>query len=79
MYESTSGKTTLERQHCRLLLTLLSIPLLVTAVTAGCTSDVDCSLAGSCVSGECKCEAWTKGDDCAALNLVPLDSVEELG
>ena len=41
-----------------------------------CTSDMDCSLAGKCnaATGNCVCEGWTKGDDCAALNLLPLSA-----
>ena len=48
---------------------------LVSAAGA-CTDDFDCSLAGSCVNGKCECQAWTKGDDCAALNLAPLSSAD---
>ena len=54
----------------------LCLPLLI---SAACSSDLDCSLAGSCVAGACKCEAWAKGADCAALNLVPLQSAADLG
>ena len=61
-------------------LTALWLPLLVASSSdssssssaAACSTDLDCSLAGSCVAGKCECEAWTKGADCAALNLSPL-------
>ena len=43
-----------------------------------CTTDVDCSLAGTCINGACKCEDWVKGPDCAALNLDPLPSASAL-
>jgi len=55
----------------------LWLPLLVAgqlSSSTACSTDVDCSLAGACVSGKCHCEGWTKGADCAALNLVPLTS-----
>ena len=44
----------------------------------GCTDDLDCSLAGACIAGVCHCEQWTKGHDCAALNLTPLSSAAAL-
>ena len=49
---------------------------LLTAVPthATCTTDLDCSLAGTCTEGTCVCQPWTKGQDCAALNLVPLEA-----
>ena len=56
-------------------LVLIGAVSLVSAASA-CTDDFDCSLAGSCVNGKCECQAWTKGDDCAALNLVPLSSAD---
>jgi len=48
------------------------------AAAYGCSTDVDCSLSGTCVAGKCVCEQWTKGPDCAALNLIPLASEAEL-
>lgn len=34
-----------------------------------------CSLAGQCLpNGTCECQPWTRGPDCAALNLVDLNS-----
>lgn len=60
------------RQHVRRLL----LPLAVVAaccpfVTAGCTSELDCSLAGTCdaKSGECRCVSGFAGPACASLNL----------
>lgn len=44
----------------------------------GCRDDYDCSLAGSCRNGQCVCQSWVKGADCAALNLRPLKSKAEL-
>ena len=44
----------------------------------GCTDDLNCSLAGACIAGVCHCEPWTKGHDCAALNLAPLSSAAAL-
>ena len=46
--------------------------------TLGCSDDFDCSLAGKCVSGACVCQPWTKGPDCAALNLTPLKNAAAL-
>ena len=57
------------------LVRLCSFALVVSAACA-CTDDFDCSLAGSCVNGKCQCQAWTKGDDCAALNLAPVSSAD---
>jgi hypothetical protein len=39
-----------------------------------CQTDYDCSLAGTCTNGQCVCQTWVTGDDCAALNLKPLKS-----
>ena len=40
-----------------------------------CTSDWDCSLAGTCdaTSGRCACDAWASGSDCSYLRFQPLD------
>ena len=37
-----------------------------------CTSTLDCSLNGDCVSGQCHCDAAWKGVSCQQLNLVPM-------
>jgi hypothetical protein len=50
------------------------LPLRTSMMPPPCTDDLDCSLAGACIAGVCRCESWTKGHDCAALNLVPLSS-----
>jgi hypothetical protein len=39
-----------------------------------CETDVDCSLAGECKEGRCKCDGWTHGDHCEVLNLLPVDA-----
>ena len=49
---------------------LLLLPQLLLDA-AGCETDLDCSLAGSCVEGACRCQSWTKGPRCGALNLHP--------
>ena len=36
-----------------------------------CSSASDCSLAGLCVAGRCKCDPAFTGPNCAALNLLP--------
>ena len=41
---------------------------------AGCVDDWDCALAGDCVDGKCKCDAWAKGPQCTTLNLLPVDT-----
>ena len=46
--------------------------------TEACKTDLDCSLAGSCENGKCKCQAWTKGEDCAALNFAPIASAADV-
>ena len=46
--------------------------------SAACKSDFDCSLAGTCTAGACVCQPWTKGPDCAALNLKPIASPQAL-
>lgn len=38
-----------------------------------CSSSSDCSLAGECVAGRCKCDGWTHGPHCEVLNLEPVD------
>lgn len=48
------------------------------AQAAGCKTDLDCSLAGQCNAGACICEGWTKGADCAELNLQDLRSTSQL-
>eukprot|EP00041_Stephanoeca_diplocostata_P009184 m.139695 g.139695 ORF g.139695 m.139695 type:complete len:371 (-) comp17638_c0_seq1:179-1291(-) len=48
------------------------------APAVGCNSDLDCSLAGQCKSGACVCEKWTRGADCAELNLRNLSSASQL-
>ena len=51
---------------------------LLPSCLGGCGSDLDCSLAGSCVNGTCKCQSWSKGPDCAALNLAPVRSATDV-
>merc|ERR1711865_774181 len=41
------------------------------ADTTTCSSAVDCSMAGLCVSGRCKCDPGWTGDDCNNLRLNP--------
>lgn len=48
------------------------------AVASACVDDWDCSLAGECVAGTCKCESWVKGDDCGAVNFKPLANAAAL-
>ena len=43
-----------------------------------CENEEDCSLAGDCVAGRCRCDGWTHGDHCEQLNLLPVDA-ERLG
>ena len=54
---------------------LMIIPLVLVLVlrtaAAACTTDRECSLLGSCVSGSCACDAGWLGDDCATLDLLP--------
>ena len=52
------------------------LTFIAAVAVASCKTDMDCSLAGACDAGtgKCACEPWTKGEDCAALNLVPLKS-----
>ena len=38
---------------------------------AACTSDLDCSLAGTCSSGRCDCDAAWTGPTCERLHLLP--------
>jgi hypothetical protein len=46
---------------------------------AACTSPLDCGLNGECVGGHCQCDSAWKGNNCTALNLLPmsLKAVEE--
>ena len=54
-------------------------------ITAGCSTDDDCSLLGICVGGggggggECRCDPGWTGRDCAAAALQPYDDVAGLG
>eukprot|EP01043_Picozoa_sp_COSAG02_P051257 COSAG02_NODE_5373_length_4390_cov_3.127709_2_plen_494_part_00 len=50
-----------------------------TSQPARCTKDWDCSLAGTCVSGKCVCDAWASGSDCSYLNFQPIDRKSGLG
>lgn len=43
-----------------------------TAVTAGCTSDLNCSLTGACVGGVCACDPGWRGPSCASMDLLPV-------
>ena len=54
------------------------LPLRTSPGAPPCTDDLDCSLAGACVAGVCLCEKWTRGHDCAELNLKPLSSAKAL-
>ena len=46
----------------------------VTCVIAadGCVSDEDCHLAGECIAGTCRCDAWATGPKCDLLNPMPV-------
>lgn len=45
--------------------------IVVPYVHASCETSADCSLAGECASGTCRCDTAFMGDTCAVLNLVP--------
>ena len=51
---------------------------LASSAAGSCETDLDCSLAGKCAAGVCRCEAWSAGPSCAALNLVPLATPADL-
>ena len=38
---------------------------------ASCTTALDCSLAGLCISGRCKCDPGWTGQDCNSLSVSP--------
>ena len=44
-----------------------------------CATDWDCSLAGTCSAGQCKCDPWTTGHDCSYLNFKKIDKSSGLG
>ena len=47
----------------------LTFILLHRSFAAGCTTDLDCTLSGDCVDGQCLCrQPWT-GDDCGVLKV----------
>ncbi len=55
---------------------LSMMPLMLQVALAGqvwadCSSEMDCSLGGVCVSGKCRCDATFSGPTCAQLNLLP--------
>ena len=56
------------------------VAILSAYATFHCSDDMDCSLAGTCdaSTGVCACQSWTKGEDCAALNLAPIASATAL-
>lgn len=62
--------------HTFYVVGLLALALCATASTnvscpAQCSTDLDCSLNGVCLSGACSCDpAWT-GTCCTSLNLLP--------
>lgn len=45
----------------------------VSASKTVCTTDLDCTLAGECIDGQCHCDGWTHGLRCEVLNLEPVD------
>eukprot|EP00039_Didymoeca_costata_P027400 m.18329 g.18329 ORF g.18329 m.18329 type:complete len:371 (+) comp6282_c0_seq2:164-1276(+) len=64
--------------HASNALAALFILLSIAGARSACTSDLDCSLAGTCKQGQCECQSWTKGADCAALNMKPVDSLSAI-
>ena len=54
---------------------LLAVLLLLfsPALSAACSSDMDCSLNGVCTAGNCTCDAPWKGERCHTLDILPGD------
>jgi len=58
------------------VVSLVSLAMQASAVTRGCSSDLDCSLNGACVQGTCICDAAWGGESCGQLQLLPADLTE---
>ena len=50
---------------------VVAMAVVATALSAGCSTDMDCSLNGLCQSGACACDKGWGGTDCGVLNLGP--------
>ena len=55
----------------RIVLTLALGLASLQCLAAGCTSDLDCSLLGDCISGKCVCDPGWKGEKCGLVDLLP--------
>jgi len=55
-----------------MLAQLLSVAA-AAAVAGKCATEEDCSLAGLCVAGVCRCDAAWKPPNCVAMNLLPVN------
>lgn len=64
------GDSSAAHTHMALLL-LLVVSSTATAVAADCSSAMDCSLNGDCLSGSCKCDAPWSGSSCGILGIAP--------
>ena len=56
-----------------LFISVLSIfSMLLETSMSSCTTSLDCSLNGDCVTSTCACDPAWKGPTCSSLNLLPL-------
>ena len=53
-----------------LSLSLLTVVAMISSASS-CSSDLDCSLLGECVLGECLCDSGWKGEKCGLVDLLP--------
>ncbi len=57
--------------HMAFLACVTVLVCLVSAVTATCSSETDCSLLGDCVNGACVCDQGWRGEFCEQLDIIP--------
>ena len=57
--------------YAKLLFALILGLANLSFLLAGCSSDLDCSLLGDCVSGKCLCDPGWKGEKCGLVDLLP--------
>ena len=58
---------------------LLLLVLFAPAISADCSSDLDCNLNGDCISGNCVCWKPWAGQSCESLAFAPAHPIAAYG